>query len=81
MMSLQELARVLGGEVRGNQVLAPGPGHSQKDRSLSIKLDSSKPHQFVVHSFSGDDPIRCKDYVRGKVGHSRSSDRGDEFPR
>jgi hypothetical protein len=24
--------------------------------------------EFVVHSFAGDDPITCKDYVRGKLG-------------
>jgi phage terminase large subunit len=29
----------------------------------------------VVHSFSGDDPIRCKDYVREKVGISTDSSR------
>jgi hypothetical protein len=33
---LRSLARALGGEVVGRQVLAPGPGHSRRDRSLSI---------------------------------------------
>jgi hypothetical protein len=70
MTSLPEIARILGGEVRGDQVLAPGPGHSPKDRSLSIKLDTAKPHHFVVHSFCGDDPIRCKQYVRRHLGLS-----------
>ena len=40
-LTLQEIARVLGGEVRGNQVLAPGPGHSPQDRSLAVKLSNS----------------------------------------
>jgi hypothetical protein len=66
--SLQSLARALGGEVSGNQVLAPGPGHSPKDRSLSVKLDAAAPDGFVVNSFAGDDPIACKDYVRSKAG-------------
>jgi 5S rRNA maturation endonuclease (ribonuclease M5) len=66
--NLQSLARALGGEVRGNQVLAPGPGHSASDRSLSIKPDPSAPDGFVVNSFAGDDPIACKDYVRSKAG-------------
>src|SRR6516162_1836322 len=35
----QNLARALGGEARGNKVLAPSPGHSAKDRSLSITVD------------------------------------------
>jgi hypothetical protein len=30
-ISLQGLARALGGEVSGGQVLAPGPGHSPAD--------------------------------------------------
>lgn len=37
-MTLQEIARVLGGEVQGHQVRAPGPGHSPKDRSLAVML-------------------------------------------
>jgi hypothetical protein len=42
-LTLSQIAHALGGEVRGNQVLAPGPGHSSKDRSLSIKLDPNAP--------------------------------------
>jgi hypothetical protein len=26
------------------------------------------PDGFVVHSFAGDDPIDCKDYIREKAG-------------
>jgi hypothetical protein len=66
--NLQTLARALGGEARGGQVLAPGPGHSAADRSLSVKLDSSAPDGFIVNSFANDDPIVCKDYVREKFG-------------
>ena len=65
---LQTLARALGGEVNGGQVLCPGPGHSAKDRSLSVKLDAGAPDGFLVHSFSSDDPIACRDYVREKTG-------------
>ena len=36
--TLQSWARALGGEVSGDQVLCPGPGHSPKDRSLSVKI-------------------------------------------
>ena len=66
--NLQSIARALGGEVRGGQVLAPGPGHSAKDRSLSVKLDPGAPDGFIVNSFANDDPIQCKDYVREKSG-------------
>lgn len=66
--SPQQVASALGGDVSGREILAPGPDHSPKDRSLSIKLDPAAPDGFVVHSFAGDDPLRCKDYVRGKLG-------------
>ena len=77
MLTLQQVARALGGEISGGQVRAPGPGHSRTDRSLSFKLDASAPDGFLVHSFApGDDPIRCKDYVREQLGlplYSRSA--------
>ena len=37
-LSLQQLAAALGGDMSGSQVLAPGPGHSAKDRSMAVKL-------------------------------------------
>ena len=37
-LSLKALAAALGGEVASNQVRAPGPGHSPKDRSLAAWL-------------------------------------------
>jgi hypothetical protein len=67
-LSLQSVAQALGGVVHNGQVLAPGPGHSPKDRSLSVKLDPAAPDGFVVHSFAGDDDLKAKDYVRGKCG-------------
>jgi len=66
-ISLKSIAHILGGELRGNQVLAPGPGHSGKDRSLSITISDSGD-DIVVHSFARDDPIECKKYVREKCG-------------
>ena len=61
-------ARALGGEIRGNQILAPGPGHSALDRSLAVKLDPAAPDGFFVHSFANDDLGACRDYVREKRG-------------
>jgi len=66
-ISLKSIAHILGGELRGDQVLAPGPGHSREDRSLSITISDSGD-DVVVHSFAHDDPITCKDYVREKCG-------------
>ena len=62
------IARNMRGEARGNQASVPGPGHSSKDRSLNIKVEANAPDGFLVHSFAGDDPIRCKDYVRDNLG-------------
>ncbi len=53
--------------MQGNEVRAPGPGHSRIDRSLSVRLDANAPDGFVVHSFANDDPIACRDYVREKA--------------
>src|SRR5918993_1530861 len=68
------LARILGGEVgKGKKgspaVRAPGPGHSPKDRSLTVLLGSEFPDGFYVESFSpGTSWQQCKDYVAAKIG-------------
>jgi AAA domain/Toprim-like len=74
--TLEEIARAIGGDVSGNQVIAPGPGHSGQDRSLSVTLSTSDPAGYVVHSFAGDDPIICKDYVRERLGQPQWQPRG-----
>ena len=70
-LDLATIARALGGDVSAGQVLAPGPGHSSADRSLSVKLAPEAPDGFLVHSFAGDDPIACKDHVREKLGQPK----------
>src|SRR5262249_61121940 len=67
-LDLRAIARALGGEVSGRRVLAPGPQHSPNDRSLCVSLAAATPSGFLVHSFAGDDPIQCKDYVRARLG-------------
>ena len=66
-INLKSIAHILGGEVKGNQALVPGPNHSRKDRSLSITVSDSGD-DIVVHSFAGDDPIECKKYIKEKCG-------------
>src|SRR5690242_15238604 len=66
-LSLQTLARALGGEVSSGQVRCPGPNHSAQDRSLSVKLSETAPDGFLTHSFAGDDVNACRDYVRAKA--------------
>jgi hypothetical protein len=69
--SLHAIAKALGGEVSGRSVLAPGPGHSATDRSLSITLSTTARDGFVVHSFAGDDDMDCRDYVCDRSGLKR----------
>lgn len=65
------LAAVLGGDVSGNNVTAPGPNNHDKrrDRSMSILVDPDAPDGFLVKSHSSKNTdIECKDYVRAKLG-------------
>jgi hypothetical protein len=74
-------ARALGGEPTGRNVLAPGPGHSQSDRSLSVKIDSAACDGFIVHSFAGDDPLACRHHVRQAIGFAKQPrGRGRSMP-
>jgi putative DNA primase/helicase len=66
--TLQQLHRALGGDVCGSQLSCPGPGHSPKDRSLSVKVDQSAPDGFLIFSHAGDDWRDCRDYVRQRLG-------------
>ena len=65
---LRSWARALGGEASGNGVICPGPGHSARDRSLSVTPSATAPNGFLVNSFAGDDPLICLDYVRARLG-------------
>ena len=66
--SVAEAARLLGGEAHGDSVLCPGPGHSHRDRSLSVRFDPGAPDGYVVHSHAGDDWPTCRDHVRERLG-------------
>ncbi len=71
-LSLPEIARALGGKVSGRQVVAPGPNHSGRDRSLAIVLSFGSPDGFIVHPHSpADDWRECRDYVRSRLGLDR----------
>lgn len=66
-MDIRTLAKALGGDVAGrNNVLCPGPGHSPRDRSLSVTFTTGD--DFTVFSHAGDDWRACKDHVRHRLG-------------
>ena len=66
MADLAHIARRLGGECVGSQISCPGPGHSPRDRSLSVKFNGDG--SFVVHSHAGDDFATCRDHVKSVIG-------------
>ena len=66
MITLASLARALGGVVAGGQVVAPGPGHSRRDRSLAVRPDGKGG--LLIHSFAGDDWRECLAHVQAALG-------------
>jgi hypothetical protein len=73
--SLTDWAAKLRGDIgRDDQqnlvIRAPGPGHHDDDRSLSVWLDEDAPQGFRVHSFSirDGDFTSLRDYVRDTCG-------------
>jgi Homeodomain-like domain len=67
-LDARTIAKVMGGDVNGDGALVPGPGHSPKDRSLSVKPTPGAKDGFIVHSFAGDGVGECRDHVKDKLG-------------
>lgn len=65
---LKQCAHLLGGDMCGNGVVAPGPGHSPRDRSLMVTPNENAPDGFLTHSFAGDDWRDCRDHVKDLLG-------------
>lgn len=67
-LSIRDAARLLGGDAHGrDRILCPGPGHSRRDRSLSVTIAADG---FIVNSFAGDDWRECRDHVKALLGLS-----------
>lgn len=62
----QRIARDMGGDWHGSYGTVPAPGHSPRDRSVSIRPHRSNPDDVVVNSFAGDDPLAIKDELRSR---------------
>lgn len=67
-IDVKTAAQLLGGEARGGKIVCPGPGHSKRDRSLSVTFFADG--SFVTNSFSGDDFRDCRDHVKTVLGLS-----------
>src|SRR5262245_59710663 len=81
MLDIRNAALALGGELSGNQIRCPGPGHSAQDRSLVVTFDPKAPDGFFLHSFAKDDTNICRDHVREKVGLPKFKSNGNGKPR
>jgi putative DNA primase/helicase len=77
-VDLRTLHATLGGDITGNQVVCPGPGHSNRDRSLAVMPTASGG--FVVHSFAGDPWQLCQDHVRERLGLPRWREQRHDLP-
>ncbi len=66
LLDIKHAAHLLGGKAHGNRILCPGPGHSRKDRSLSVTFRPDGT--FATKSFAGDDWRDCRDHVRTVLG-------------
>jgi len=72
-LSLHAIARGLGGSVRGNKVVAPGPEAAThkvkwKRKRKTLAVWRGDDGDIRVHSHTGQDPIATKDWVRRKCG-------------
>ncbi len=68
-MSLHAIAKSLGGDVTGQTVIFPGPGHSAADRSAWLKISPQAPDGILCGTFSSRDTWQdVKDHVRAKLG-------------
>jgi len=71
LLDLKNLAIPLDGDVSGSQVLAPGPGHRGRDRSMTVMLSSTAPEGFIAFSHAEDDFRDSREHVRRQLGLPR----------
>src|ERR1700738_4246600 len=78
MNALRSMAAALGGDVvkgkKGLFILCPGPGHSAKDRSLSVLPSQTDPDGFVVKSFANNAWQDCRAHVLARIGGQSRQD-------
>ena len=63
-MSLKSIVRALGGDLydRGRRANIPAPGHSRRDRSVSLLQDRDR---IIIHTFGDGDWRAVRDHLRG----------------
>jgi putative DNA primase/helicase len=73
-VDLREIVQRIGGQILqgGRAALVPGPGHSRRDRSLSLKL--SHDGKLLWHSFAGDQPRAVMQHLGIAASQERVGD-------
>ena len=66
MLTLESIARAVGGQVSGRQVLCPTPGHSKRDRGTAIRIAEGAPDGLLIACYNGGwhDVAQVKDTLR-----------------
>lgn len=66
MLTLNAIARALGGQVSGREVLCPTPGHSKRDRGTAIRIAEGAPDGVLVACYNGGwrEAAQVKDALR-----------------
>lgn len=82
MVDLRDIVQEHGGELYagGRAAVIPGPAHSRRDRSLSLRL-SEDGQRVIFHSFAGDAPRDVMQYLGIEARHSDSRSNKEEWAR
>lgn len=74
MSALRSMAAALGGDVikgrDGAFILCPGPGHSPRDRSLSVAPSETDPDGFVCFSHANNAWQDCRKHILRRLGRT-----------
>jgi putative DNA primase/helicase len=63
-MTLDDVAKAVGGTRNGRWIRIAGPGHRKRDDSLGFRLDPAAPDGFRINSFAEDDRAECRAHVK-----------------
>lgn len=82
MLDLRDIVTRLGGDLYagGRAATVPGPGHSRRDRSLSLVL-SEDGERVVFYSHANDSPRDCMMHLGIEARHSDSASSREERAR
>lgn len=78
--TLHDIARAMGGEVRGDRACFPTPGHSGRDRGSWASIKPGAPDGVLIHCSNGGDPIAIKDELRAQGILPPLQARNDNIP-